>query len=74
MKNVADQLKDLPYNSEQLNKIRDYLAKQAQELNVEMPSIDTEVSVFFTEECTCQECTSLPPELSYNTLLNPIQL
>ena len=74
MKNIADQLKDLPYNSHQLNKIRDYLAKKAQEFNVEMPSVDTEVSVFFTDVCTCQECALLPPEHCSNTLLHPVQL
>ena len=39
-----------------------------------MPSVDTEVSVFFTEECTCQECAYVPPERCSNTLLHPVQL
>ena len=69
---ISENLKDLPYNSFQLNKIKDFLMKKSAEYKVTVPDIKIDANfVRHTPRiCQCKDCHELAPQSVSNTIAN----
>jgi hypothetical protein len=69
---ISENLKVLPYNSFQLNKIKDFLRKKSAEYKVIAPEIDIDANfVRHTPRvCQCKDCHELKSHSVSNTILN----
>ena len=74
LKNCAKQLELLPYNSEELEKIKTFLRQKAGEYNIPAPEQTTSAPVlhFEVSPCICQECTSTNAPVC-NSILHPFE-
>jgi hypothetical protein len=68
----AESLQKLPYNSTQLEKNRDFLAKKAKDYNIPAPVItaNTNFVRHTFEPCNCVECKDLSHIIMGNTIIN----
>ena len=76
IKTCSEQLKDLPYNSTQLNSIKNFLREKAHEYGIKLDephTLDIDVNYLRNEQtpCPCVDCHSVLHLLVTNTLLHP---
>jgi hypothetical protein len=64
--------KNLPYNSFQLNKIKDFLREKYAEYKVTVPDIKIDANFVrhHPRICQCKDCHELAPESVSNTIEN----
>ena len=71
IKQISDNLKDLPYNPVQSNNITEFLRNKATKYGVPFP--DTEINAHFvkhsTQKCNCKECHELTKFSVSNSIL-----
>jgi hypothetical protein len=63
---------NLPYNSFQLNKIKDFLREKSAEYKVTVPDIKIDANFVrhSPRTCQCKDCHELAPESVSNTIAN----
>ena len=79
LKQLSENLRDLPYDTQQLQKVMDFLRTKAQEYKIPPPepitvTVATNLMTFEHPDCFCKDCSSLAPMRSTNSLVHPAKL
>ena len=72
----AEHLKKLPYNTMQLQRIKDFLREKATQYNIPVKCLDASANLvrFTPPICTCVDCQPLVEIHVSNSLLHPAEL
>ena len=79
LKQLSEHLRDLPYDTRQLQKVMDFLRTKAQEYKLPPPEpttvdVATNLMTFEHADCSCKDCSPLAPMRSTNSLVHPAKL